>query len=228
MWDEGTNAGADRKNGKSGSYSIGSENGLDFLSVSWDGGAREKFLYLVNGELNDLYLYKSDSGPFFGRFNSSSGGFAVFGDTLWIRASSSFQETLGGKTVIYSPDNLGEKIGECWVPGKGLNERLTLSISPRHQMEGGNIYVSSGFVSFLKPYLYTENSRIKKIRLSDSSGKSKTVELKDTPHFQPVSIEGIGTNEDGNSVLTMEILEVYPGSKYDDICLNSICWRYKQ
>jgi len=229
MWDEEIMSdGSDKKNLKSGKYSITNDNGIDFLTITWSSGTSEKFLYLANNELNDLYLYNSDSGPYFGRLGrfSMSRGFAAFGSEDWIKASSSFQETIGGKTVVYSPEKLGRNIGECWVPVEKTNAKLTLSISPRVQMTGENIYISSGFVSFSKPHLYNENSRIKKIRLYDSSGNSKIVELKDTPHFQPVSINGIGSTgqNDNTSVLTIEILEVYQGSKYPDTCLNSIYW----
>jgi hypothetical protein len=229
MWDEEEwSDNPSKKNLKSGTYSISNTNGLDFIAISWSTGVQEKFLFLTNTELKDLYLYNTDSSPYFGRYDSAFLGSVIFGNDDWIKASSSLSETLSGRTVTYSPDKLGIRIGECWVPSKGVNEKLTLSINPRSQMVGENIYISLGFVSFSKPYLYSENSRIRKIRLSDSSGNSKIVELKDTPHFQPISVTGMGNAKDSTSILNMEILEVYSGSKYSDMCLNAICWKFSQ
>jgi hypothetical protein len=197
-------------NVKSGQYSTSNENGLDFITISWSTGTQEKFLYLTSEE-GFVYLYNSDSAPY---FDDWGGVGKVFGDASWIKASSSFQEMSRGKTVIYSPDKLGIKIGECWVPNKELNEQLMLSFPPRTF----GLYISSGFVSFSKPYLYRENSRMKKIRLYNSSGYSKIVELKDTPHFQEVSIDDFPYG----TILNIEILEVYPGTKYSDTCVNAI------
>jgi len=235
MWDEEEWAEkADRKNIRSGKYLLTNENGIDFLTIAWNNGSTEKLLFLTNNDnvVNGLYLYNSDSKPYFKRNDSAFSGGMVFGNNSWIKASSSLTETLNGKTVLYSPDKLGIEIGECWVPNEKRNAKLTLSINPSFQMDGENIYISSGFVSFSKPRLYSDNSRVKKIRLSDSSGNSRIVELKDTPHFQPVSVKGIGASKDskdgGTSVLTVEILEVYGGTKYADICLNAICWKFSQ
>ena len=228
------------KNEISGTYTTSSVNGLDFITISWK-GVQEKFLYLLNNKERNIYLYKADSDPYFGKIQREDrwDNAIVFGDSSWVKASSSFQETIGGKTVIYSPDKLGYKIGECWVPAKPLNEKLTLSIkyekiplNTQRNFSLGDFYISSGFVSFSKPHLYSENARPKKIRLSSNTGKSITVELKDTPHFQLLPIKGAGmffVKEYGSSYdltaeLTIEILEVYPGSKYQDLCVNAICY----
>ena len=207
MWEDLEGVSADM-NVKSGQYLTSNENGLDFITIYWSTGTQEKFLFLIS---DTIYLYNSDSTPYFDDF----GGFGkVFGDGSWIKASSSFQEIQGGKTVIYSPDKLGIKIGECWVPKKEKNEQLMLLFPPRTD----GLWISSGFVSFSRPYLYRENSRIKKIRLYNGSGYSKIVELKDTPHFQKVPIDDFPYG----TILNIEILEVYPGTKYSDTCVNSI------
>ena len=46
----------------------------------------------------------------------------------------------------------------------------------------------------------------------------KTIELEDTPVFQPYTLH---VNEFGHRV-EFEIMEVYPGSMYKDICVNRI------
>jgi hypothetical protein len=213
----------------SGNYVVSTDNGINFLTVSWDNETSEKFLVLTSTDGEYLYLYKSDSEPYFyGTNHLSMGGGPVFSNNFggnWIKASSSLTEN--GKT--YSPANLSLRIGECWVEGvrgQGISEKLTLTIS--FQISEPTIFISSGFVSFLKPYLYRENSRIKKIRVSDIYGNSRIVELKDTPHFQPIDITGIGKYQAGDFEIYLEILEVYPGTKYTDTCVNSLYYHYSQ
>ena len=225
MWDEEMYGGSGRRNARSGTYSINNRYGLDFMTISWSGGAREEYLYLLNNSFEELFLYTSNSTPFFGPSpQGDMRGFNIFGDDSWVRASSSFRETIGGRAVVYTPERLGARIGECWVPVNEINERLILSIASRYQMTSEDIFISSGFVSFSNPNLYTDNSRIRSIRLSDNSGNSRIVELLDTPHFQPISLSGIGSSGE-SSAITLEILDVYPGTRYRHTCVNSIFWK---
>jgi len=145
-------------------------------------------------------------------------GFLKPGHSNWITASSSLTE---GR-ILYSTDKLGFKIGECWVEGAegyGIGETLTLTL---HQIF--NLYFSSGFVSFSRPHLYRENTRIKRIRVTNEEGESEVILLRDTPHFQELELEmGLGFG-----VFKIEILEVYPGTKYQDTCVNSILGLFSQ
>jgi hypothetical protein len=150
-----------------------------------------------------------------------------FGDNGWIRASSTLTE---GRTV-YSTDKMGLKIGECWVEGargQGINERLSLKPV---QLSAPVIYISSGFVNFEKSYLYKENSRIKKIRVSNAFGNSIIIDLKDTPHFQPIDLTGLMPEDEiwwAEYSLFIDILDVYPGTKYTDTCVNSLYYPFSQ
>ena len=195
-----------------GTYKISNEGGIDFITVRWNSGGTIKYLLLL---LDDApILYDSDSEPF---FNWASNPFAGFteGNSEWITASSSLRE---GK-ILYSTDKLGFNIGECWVEGTngyGIGETITVNF------EYAELYISSGFVSFSKPHLFRENTRIKRIRITNNSGKSETFLLKDTPHFQKIDTSSLGTEYLKNAVLKIGILEVYPGTKYADTCINSI------
>ena len=227
MWDEHLYDESGKRNIRTGTYSVIKKSALDFITISWDKGKKEEYLFLTNNALRNLYLYTDNSLPYFGELNSTFTGWLNVGNSNWINATSSFKETQGGRIVDYSPDKLGLRIGECWVPVKELNEKLTLKFGP--QMATQDIYISSGFVSFTNPNLFTDNSRIKKIRLSDSSGKSRIIELLDTPHFQAISISDFEVRDEyGKTVVIIEILEVYPGAKYRDTCVNSILWKFSQ
>jgi hypothetical protein len=53
---------------------------------------------------------------------------------------------------------------------------------------------------------------------------SIVVELKDTPHYQEIKFPSV---IDGNDTLVLEILDVYPGIKYDDTCINTILFEQR-
>ena len=75
----------------------------------------------------------------------------------------------------------------------------------------------NGYISYEKPYLYKQNNRIKKIKVTGlKSGKTKVLDVLDTPHPQTVDISFIKEPED----IRVEIADVYKGSKYDDTCLH--------
>jgi hypothetical protein len=187
-----------------GTYTISDDNGLNFINITWNNQKVEKYLILMRGL--SFLLFSSDSKLYFIGYE----GPIRYGNREWITASSSLTK---GNTV-YSTDNLGISIGECWsegAAGNGVGEKLTV--------RGGSIgslYISSGFVSYEKPYLYSQNTRVKRIRISDNMGSSKIIELRDTAHYQKIDISGF-TDE-----FSIEIMEVYPGSRYTDTCINSI------
>ncbi|MBP5602230.1 MAG: hypothetical protein J6X78_05830 [Treponema sp.] len=75
----------------------------------------------------------------------------------------------------------------------------------------------NGYISYDKPYLYKQNGRVKKIKVTGlKSGKSKILDVLDTPHPQTVDISFITEPED----IRVQIEEVYKGTKYDDTCIN--------
>jgi hypothetical protein len=214
-----------KKNRLTGTYRINNENGIDFITIQWNNKTTARYLLLLLPD-GTPFLYTSDSQPYFSGISTSNweylGNRPEFGDGKWVKASSSLTE---GKTS-FSTDKLGIKIGECWaegVKGYGIGETLTLSI-----VQGNNLTISNGFVSFSKPYLYRENARIKKIRITNREGKSEVVTLRDTPHFQEINSALITYSAEGPVITKLEILEVYPGSKYEDTCVNSIFYRFSQ
>ena len=70
--------------------------------------------------------------------------------------------------------------------------------------------------------LWKNNNRVKKIKLTIDGSKEYVLELEDTKDLQLFDINY--KNDDITKKINMkfEILEVYPGEKYDDTCLTSI------
>ena len=123
----------------------------------------------------------------------------------------------GGKE--YPVTNLCDMDSETpWVegvPGNGIGESFVL------ENTWGTVYktllIMNGFISYEKPFLYKQNGRIKKIRVTGMvSGKEKVLDVLDTPHPQSVDISFITEPED----VRITIEEVYPGTKYDDTCIH--------
>lgn len=101
------------------------------------------------------------------------------------------------------------------VPGYGIGESFVLENTWETVYK--TLLIMNGFISYEKPFLYKQNGRIKKIRVTGMvSGKEKVLDVLDTPHPQSVDISFITEPED----VRIMIEEVYPGTKYDDTCIH--------
>jgi hypothetical protein len=134
----------------------------------------------------------------------------------FIFGSSSY---LKEKNKAYLPSNLGnEKIESPWVEdanGPGIGE--TVTIVPKDNSKILSLLVSNGYVSFQKPYLYEENNRIKKINLlDDNDNLLGEYDIVDSPNPQNIVLK------DGAKNITVKIVDIYKGTKYDDTCINFI------
>jgi hypothetical protein len=204
-----------------GSYVITEEHGINYLIILWDDKTWDKYLMIAriysNSNIHDLYFYNADDYPFFSGGTVPNREYITFYPHIVrsdiLSASSSLKE--GSK--VYSTDNLTTKIGVCWaegVRGHGIGEKIIFKNNGNNL--SFDLSISTGFVSFEKPYLYRENSRPKKIRISFEGDDPRIIELADTPNLQSLG----GVYGAGKKDLWVEILEVYPGTKYTDTCVN--------
>lgn len=218
FWSDGTiiNNGKDEID-LMGTYKIEYNEGINFIEFNWENNTKEKFLILYNDYL--CYLYKNDGRQDFRGYRLRGGvpgesSLSVSYSAVNIKSSSFLTEN----NIEYSPDNLNEEIGICWaegVSGQGINETLYL----QGFYQTNSIHISNGFVSYSKPYLYKQNSRLKKIELSVENKYTKIIELIDTPNFQTINLSETLLPDE---ILKIKILEVYPGNKYEDTCVNII------
>lgn len=130
------------------------------------------------------------------------------------------------KTKQYNVENLCECIIDTpWVEavkGDGIGEGFT--IVNEWNRNYPYLLIMNGYISYEKPYLYKQNNRIKQIKVTGiKSGKTKILDVLDTPHPQTVDISFITEPED----IRVEIAAVYKGTKYDDTCLH-FCVTYNQ
>lgn len=125
------------------------------------------------------------------------------------------------KSKSYPVENLRKlALDSPWVegvPGDGIGEGFTIEGQRYSKSLGPYLFIMNGYISYDKPYLYKQNGRIKKIKVTGlKSGKSKILDVLDTPHPQTVEISFITEPED----IRVQIEEVYKGTKYDDTCIN--------
>jgi hypothetical protein len=214
-----------------GSYTITEDQGINYLEITWDDKTTDK--YLVIGYVGESgirkgkfifypYFYNADGAPFFSGGTIPSEDYITYFpheiETKILSSSSALRE---GNTV-YSVNNLNSGIGVCWVEGvsgQGIGEKIIFSAKEDGPSAGfSELYISTGFVSYQKPYLYRQNSRPKKIRVSFENENPRIIELADTPHLQYIGIHWTPWYDKKD--LWIEILEVYPGTKYADTCIN--------
>ena len=121
------------------------------------------------------------------------------------------------KNTVYKVENLHDLgMDTPWVEnakGSGIGEGFTIHNVTYYPY----LLIMNGYISYKKPHLYKMNNRVKKLKVTGlKSGKSKILDVLDTPHPQTVDISFITENED----LRIEIADVYKGSKYDDTCIH--------
>ena len=139
------------------------------------------------------------------------------GTTTYTNCSSYLTE----KDKAYTVENLSKSIMDTpWVegvPGNGIGEGFTIE-----RAYTDYLLIVNGYISYKKPYLYKQNGRIKKLKVTGlTSGEERILEVLDTPHPQTIDISFITKNED----IRVEIAEVYEGTKYDDTCIH-LCKLY--
>ncbi|MCR4939961.1 MAG: hypothetical protein K5930_07645 [Treponemataceae bacterium] len=193
-------------------YDIEKKGSLVFLNLK---NESKSFLCLASDEVLLLYDEKNES-PFFFGF-SSMRGLELISQPDKITASSELLEN----DYVYSASNLGNfNLSQPWVegvPGNGEGEYITLSGNCTY------IYLFNGYISYSKPYLYERNSRIKKIKITtntENGEKEFIFNLFDTPNPQKINLGERVTDD-----IKLEILEVYPGTKYQDTCLNALLFK---
>jgi hypothetical protein len=190
-------------------YRIAIENQVVF--IEYGESYSERFLALYTDRL--LFLYDDDNSPpvFIGGENSRILNSITYSRFDW-NASSYYENS----NEEYPASNLANiQLFNPWVEGvdgNGVGESFSISNS------APPLFISNGFVSYQKPYLYEYNSRIKTIRITDlQSGGFVMIELEDTPNIQYLDIPDSLWNI---SDFEYQIIDVYPGDQWTDTSVN--------
>ncbi len=119
--------------------------------------------------------------------------------------------------IKYEASNLSSvKSDNPWVEGAagdGTGEYLDLKWD--HDISA--LVVVNGFISSERSELYEKNNRAKTIKIIFPNGTNIMHTLADTPNPQIVNLGGTGVKE-----IYIEIVDVYPGSQWNDTCISMI------
>jgi hypothetical protein len=196
---------------KMGYYQIDASSGISFITINWDDKSRDRYLVIYDELLCELFLKE--------RCIFSGNSRHVADQWLGSHAEYSATSYLVEGNTSYSPGANKSLWKPLWIEGKegqGIHEKLF--IKAKNALA---LHISIGYVSFERPQLYKENSRPKKIRLSVRDKYSLEIGLADTANYQAIALpRPLGKDE----TLELEILEVYPGAKYEDTCINKIVY----
>ena len=177
------------------------------------------FLTLICSRKTSDNYFKNEEIYFYTHDDSSK-----FKEMLWLRgfdvvkADSFLVEKLkDGTELKYLPEYT--RISKIPWATKGDADKKKIYLEPNSSLIYNTIVIANGLICFDKPYLYEQNSRAKKIRVTWGKN-SKDFELQDTPNFQPLVLSDEEKFYKGP--VEIEILEVYKGSKYSDVVISGI------
>jgi hypothetical protein len=120
----------------------------------------------------------------------------------------------------YRPENLNDdKWDNAWaegVEGHGVGESVTLTM--KHPQRATRLYIQNGYRK--SQALFSQNNRVKKMSVSLNGGKPFSVDLRDG--FRAQNRVTIPPDAGVLKTVKMTIVEVYPGTDFQDTCLSSV------
>lgn len=115
-----------------------------------------------------------------------------------------------------------------WAIAKIDKDSVIYMVDERYCVSGKKyadieeLIIINGFVNPQKMYLYEENARAKNIRVSYNEN-TFVVTLKDTGNYQSIKLPKKIIRNKG-TVIKMEILDSYEGSKYSDVVISGVLY----
>lgn len=201
-----------------GPYELHSVEGYTVARVSFPSGQSD--LYVFSSGYHVVLFDTKRQRTLIG--TKAIGGRSYLFPAFAVEASSELGLSVDGKAVRFSAANLSDpEIVTHWVEGvggPGVGEVLRLQ---RFPVPFSSFLIINGVFSPSQPSLFYENNRVKRIyvRVYDELGRLRFEgprELEDTPQLQLVDSLWPGHK------IEIEILEVYPGTTYDDTAVTAI------
>ena len=146
-----------------------------------------------------------------------------FGDDLlpylFCKIDRAYHSTsyLTESTTTYEPEHLQRKDGLPWASGNGKGIGDIISIKEFEHENPETLIIMNGYQDKTHPDYYGKNSRLKALKITNrQTKKSKKIAVSDTKEEQRFSLKELGKGGE----YELEILDVYNGSKYDDLCIQ--------
>lgn len=111
----------------------------------------------------------------------------------------------------------------AWVPenrNSGIGEKINFYFEP-FSPRVNEVRIFNGYMK--NEDLWNQNSRVSKLKFSINNRPVAIFQLEDVSNTQTFQIDPIqSVDSTKDLILTFEILEVYPGSKYKDVAISEI------
>lgn len=157
-------------------------------------------------------------------YEDQNGNLVIFDYSEWVPHNTVYSASsfLIEGVISYSPENLFSEDGLPWASanGYGIGDKITIKTSITKNIK---LAFYNGFQSKEKQYLYKANSRAKRVKITCLESNYRiVVDLKDSPEKQLISLLNGMVSDNDYETVEIEILEVYPGEKYKDLCIQAI------
>jgi Ataxin-1 and HBP1 module (AXH) len=126
--------------------------------------------------------------------------------------------------ITYVPGNIHDfDLFTAWVPDNkngSIGRKINFHFKP-FSPRVNEIIIWNGYIKNTE--LWKANSRVAKFKMIVNGKSTAILELKDVNNTQSFKINPIqSTDSTKDLVLTLEIIEVYKGTKYDDVVVSEI------
>jgi hypothetical protein len=126
--------------------------------------------------------------------------------------------------ITYLPDNIHDfDLFTAWVPDNSngaIGKKINFHFKP-FAPRVNEIIIWNGYIK--NSDLWKANSRVAKFKMIVNGKPTAILELKDVNNTQSFKVNPIqSTDSTKDLILTLEILEVYKGTKYDDVAVSEI------
>ena len=123
--------------------------------------------------------------------------------------------------IHYEPENIHDfNLLTAWVPKKGIGSKINFHFRP-YSARVNELLIWNGYIKNID--LWKANARVAKFKLYINDVPTAILVLEDvtdTQHFPIAPIQSTDSTQD--LVLTLEIIEVYKGDKYEDVAIGEI------
>jgi hypothetical protein len=204
---------------ETGTWKIFPADMVELLVVSPDGGGKVgEYFFVCSKEILVLYTKREVRGVYSADPNDYLKAYEII-------PTSELTETIGGKEVLYTAEDLKEGLYDrFWAegdPGDGTGEALFFNFYSFDGAPDSETTVEGAVIFNGAPLRYFDiNNRVKDARFEFDNGREYRVELFDSPAPQVILFSG----NDGELINkgSMHIESVYPGSKYTDCCMTRV------
>ncbi|MBJ2175339.1 hypothetical protein JBL43_13885 [Aureibaculum sp. A20] len=113
-------------------------------------------------------------------------------------------------------------LSNTWATNKnkGIGEHITFVFGKTKSLSIHQIQIYNGYQK--SESTWKNNSRAKKIALSINGKHYAYLELEDVKNVQIFTIDAQKFLADTNLTFEFKIMEIYPGKKYEDLCISEI------